>query len=63
MNSLIYLHNLVEIRVYFAVSARIICIGSDASALGNCTLPRTGISRIGKLQLAYDSMKVVVRKK
>jgi len=37
----------------------IICPGSDASALGTCALPRTGIFRIGKLQLAYDSIKVV----
>ena len=42
-----------------ASSVGIICSGSDASALGTCALPRTGIFRIGKLQLAYDSIKVV----
>ena len=41
----------------------IICIGSDASALGTCALPRTGIFRIGKLPLAYDSIKVVKKNK
>jgi len=41
------------------VAVGIICIGSDASAFGTCALPRTGIFRIGKLRLAYDSIKVV----
>ena len=40
-----------------------ICIDSDVSALGTCALPRTGIFLIGKLQLAYDSIKVVRKNK
>ena len=32
--------------------------GSSANALGPSALPRTGTYRIGKLQLAYDSIKV-----
>jgi len=41
----------------------IICSGSDASALGTCALPRTGMFRISKLQLAYSSIKVVKKNK
>ena len=37
----------------------IICSGSDVSALGTYALPCTGIFRIGKLQSAYNSIKVV----
>ena len=46
------------------VSVGIICIGSDASALGTCALQHIcGIFRIGKLQLVYDSIKVVKKNK
>ena len=41
----------------------IICSGSDASTLRTCALLRTGIFRIGKLQLAYNSIKVVRKNK
>ena len=34
-----------------------------AHSPGNCALPRTGIFRIGKLQLAYDGIKVVRKNK
>jgi len=41
----------------------IICSGSNVSALGTYALPRTGIFWIGKLQLAYSSIKVVKKNK
>jgi len=41
----------------------IICSSSDVSALKTYALPHTGIFWISKLQLAYDSIKVVKKNK